>query len=85
MEQPAERAKNDAKEEKARQARQALIDALLSSIVHPEGVIDPAKMAPQGELVGLAHAFLPSDSDGFATEILKKASDDDDSFLVIKV
>ena len=45
MEQPAERAKNDAKEEKARQARQALIDALLSSIVHPEGVIDPAKMA----------------------------------------
>ena len=40
-------------------------------------------IVPKGGLVGLAHAFLPSDSDGFATEILKKASDD--SFLVIKV
>ena len=46
---------------------------------------DSQVIVPQGELVGLAHAFLPSDSDGFATEILKKASDDDDSFLVIKV
>ena len=46
MEQPAERAKNDAEEGKARlAAKQALIDAVLSSIVHPEGVIDPAKMA----------------------------------------
>ena len=45
---------------------------------------DSQVIVPKGELVGLAHAFLPSDSDGFATEILKKASDDD-SFLVIKV
>ena len=45
---------------------------------------DSLVIKPKGELVGLAHAFLPSDSDGFATEILKKASDDD-SFLVIKV
>jgi len=45
MEQPAERAKNDAEEGKARLAQQALIDAVLSSIEHPEDVIDPAKMA----------------------------------------
>ena len=45
MEQPAERAKNDAEEGKARLAKQALIDAVLSSVDHPEGVIDPAKMA----------------------------------------
>ena len=45
---------------------------------------DSQVIVPKGELVGLAHAFLPSDSDGFATEILKEASDDD-SFLVIKV
>ena len=45
---------------------------------------DSQVIKPKGGLVGLAHAFLPSDSDGFATEILKEASDDD-SFLVIKV
>ena len=45
---------------------------------------DSQVIVPKGELVGLAHAFLPSDSNGFATEILKEASDDD-SFLVIKV
>jgi len=38
---------------------------------------------PRGELVGLAHTFLPSHKAGFATKILKDASDD--SFIVVEI
>jgi hypothetical protein len=40
-------------------------------------------IVPKGELVGLAHTFLPGDRAGFATKIMRDASDD--SCVVVEV